>query len=320
MNKLILIITLYLLYKIGFIGKIVNTMLPFILAFVLAYAFDPLLNKLNKKLPKYISIIIIVSILLFILITLLYLIIPSLIKESNNIINIFIYFIKELSNRYNIDLNFILTKVDNILSYKHIITGINISISLITSFILCLISFIYFLIDIDNIKLYLKGINNNKLLNYLYYVNKDLKNYLNSLIKISVISFFEYWLGFSIIGHGNSLMMGMVAMITNLIPYIGSMLVLLIGILSCPNIIIKICILYIVLNMIDGYIINPFVYNKYNKINPLLVLISLSIGSIFGIKGMILSLPILIILLSTYHYFKDDINNKINYLLSNKAS
>src|SRR5574344_80818 len=117
MNKLILVIIIYLLYKIGFIGKIVNTMLPFILAFVLAYACDPALKKLNRKLPKYISIIIIVSILLFIIILLLYLIIPSFIKEGNNLINLFIYYIKELSIKYNIDLNFILSKVDNVLSY-----------------------------------------------------------------------------------------------------------------------------------------------------------------------------------------------------------
>lgn len=308
MPKIFILILIYMFYKVGFIGKLVNASLPFILAFVLAYIFYPLELKLNRKLPKGLSIsIIIISIVSFIFI-LFRIMIPLFINESSTLINILITYMNNLSYKFNIDVSLILKKINDIINYNHIINGISISINVITNLILCFISFIYILYDMDKIVSCIEKVN-SKIYNYLIYINKDLNNYISSLIKISVISFFEYTLVFLIIHHPNPLMVGMLASILNIIPFIGGIITIFITILLCPSMIIKISITYIILGLLDGYIITPYVYGKYNKINPLLGLISLSIGSIFGIIGIILSFPILIIIISTYKYFK---NNNIS--------
>ena len=64
--------------------------------------------------------------------------------------------------------------------------------------------------------------------------------------------------------------------------------------------------------MVDGYVINPIVYGKTNKVHPLVVIMSVFAGGIlFGILGIIISLPLAIIIITTIQYFKDDVKDKI---------
>ncbi len=293
MTKIVIILIIYILYKLNLLGKLVNTSLPFLFGFVLAYILNPIVLKLNKKLPKLLSISIVVLSLILMMFILFYILIPILIKESDNIYNLFI----SLSSRFNIDIS----KLNELLNYKSILNGISLSLNVITNSIITFISFIYMLIDMDKIKKLIKNIN-IKLYNYLSYISKDLKEYISSLIKISIISFFEYTLAFLIIRHPNSLLIGLLSGVLNMIPYLGGMITIFITIILAPNMIIRVSILYIVLGLIDGYVITPYVYGKYNKVNPILGLFALSIGGLFGPIGIIMSYPILIIILSSIRY------------------
>ncbi len=293
MTKIVIILIIYILYKLNLLGKLVNTSLPFLFGFVLAYILNPIVLKLNKKLPKLLSISIVVLSLILMMFILFYILIPILIKESDNIYNLFI----SLSSRFNIDIS----KLNELFNYKNILNGISLSLNVITNSIITFISFIYMLIDMDKIKKLIKNIN-IKLYNYLSYISKDLKEYISSLIKISIISFFEYTLAFLIIRHPNPILIGLLSGVLNMIPYLGGMLTIFITIILAPNMIIRVSILYIVLGLIDGYVITPYVYGKYNKVNPILGLFALSIGGLFGPIGIIMSYPILIIILSSIRY------------------
>lgn len=308
LKLLVIIYILTKLFNLNFIGKVIDVILPFFIAFVLAYIIYPLLKRLNKFLPKCLSIIIIILILFIIIFLFFYLIIPLLIKEIGNLLNILIFYINLLQNKYDINITYLLSKLDKILDYKYIFNSVSISFSYITKFILCFISFIYLLIDMNRIEIMIKNISNKKIYNYLYILDKDVRGYITSLIKISIISFFEYSLAFKLIGHSDCILMGLVAGITNLIPYIGGIFVLIVGILTSPSLIIKTSILYFIMGLIDNYIINPYIYGKYNQVHPLISLISMSLlGYIFGFIGIIFSIPITIIIITTYHYFKNDI-------------
>ena len=309
MNKLIILLILYFLYKIGFIVKLFNAIIPFILGLGLSYMFYPLEKLLNKKTPKVFSITIIVLLILLFIVFIINIIIPSIIKDGPNLINTIFIYLYNLSIKYNINIDIIISKLSNI-NYSHIINGISISVSFISNIVIIFISFIYFLYYMDSIK---NKLSNLKIYNYLKYINNDLTKYISSLAKISIISFFEYIIAFKIIGYPKPLLIGLLASILNMIPYIGGVITVFITIIIVPSMIVKISILYIILGLIEGYIITPYVYGKYNKINPLIGLISLSIGSILGFLGMVLSFPILIIILSTINYIKEN-NIKISIL------
>lgn len=312
MYKIIVIYIIYKLLNKEIIGKVINITLPFIMAFVLAYIFNPLLKKLNKRIPKIVCILIILLLFISLIFLLLWLIIPLFINETNSLIKILINYINILEIKYSINLSSLINNLYKLLDYKYIISGISYSLSFVTSFIIMFISFIYILIDIDKIELFIKKYFKNNIYNCLKKIDINLKHYLLSLIKISIISFFEYSISFFIIKHSNPLIIGISASICNLIPYVGGIIVLIIAILTSPSNIIKTSMLFLMLGLVDSYLINPFIYGKYNKIHPVLGLISASIfGYIFGIPGVILSLPLTIILLTIIDFYKKNI---ISYL------
>lgn len=313
MIKIILILIVYLFYKIGFIGKLIHICLPFLYGFVLAYIFNPIYIYLKKHLNSFLSILIIIFIILLVFI-LLIIFMPSIIKDitylSKTIINYLIF----ISNKYNINIQDIVIKINEIMNYNYIIECISKSINYIYKIFLTLISFIYMLIDMPKIKESIYKIN-PKVSKYLNYIGSDFNKYIGSLIKISIITFFEYTFAFLLIGHKYALLVGFIAGILNMIPYLGGILTVFITILLEPAIIVKISITYLILGLIDGYLISPYIYGKYNKINPIIGLFAISFGSIFNITGIILSFPILIIIKSTIEYInknKIDIKKIIN--------
>jgi len=137
--------------------------------------------------------------------------------------------------------------------------------------------------------------------------------FLSGFLKIVIISFFEYLILYSIIGHPNALMLGTLAAFGNLIPYFGGIITNIIAAITAfvisPELFIKTIIIFIIFSAIDGYVINPFVYGKTNKIHPLVVIVSVFAGGILGgIVGIVLALPISIVILATIKFYKEDIS------------
>lgn len=308
MYKLIIIIFIICLsIKLELLGKILNVILPFILSFALAYIVYPFYKKL-KRLPRLLSILIIFIIIITIIL-ILYLIIAIAKEQAIISINYIANYLNIISKKYNLDLSNILTTINKILDLKILFNSIS---STLTTFIIFIISFIYILFDIDKIELFQQKYKNKKICILLKNIDTNLKKYINSLLKISIISFFEYYIAFLLIKYPSPLLIGLIASITNLIPYIGGILVLIIAIITSPNIIIKISILYLLLSLIDTYIINPYIYNKYNQINPLLELLFITIISyILGIIGLIFSIPITIIIITIIRFYKKEIITNI---------
>ncbi len=70
-----------------------------------------------------------------------------------------------------------------------------------------------------------------------------------------------------------------------------------------------ICILF---PLIDNYFISPKVYGKMNDINPLISIIMLAIsGRLFGMFGIIISIPIYLLFRTTYSFFKSNLKNEV---------
>ena len=64
---------------------------------------------------------------------------------------------------------------------------------------------------------------------------------------------------------------------------------------------------------LDGYVINPLVYGRTNKVHPIVVISAVFAGGILaGVLGIIISLPVAIIIITTYKYYKEDIFEKIS--------
>lgn len=344
LNILILAVLIYLglltsNYWLGFIFKIISILLPFIIAFGIAYSLYPLVRKLKKKgLSNKLSVTIVAASCIFIIIALIAITVPlvydQLILLSQSIADV----INDVSEKFAINLGDFKSTVNSVLDDmikavgKYVSDGtfdfVGKSLDFLTNAIIILIVSIYFLADMENIRREVKEIftrnkHKRKTYNYIRVLDRELGQYLNGLAIFIGIQFVEYSLLFRIIDHPNWLLLGLLASLTTVIPYFGGLItniiaVILASVVSTPLFIATLIICLIFPN-IDGYIISPKIYGKTNNINPLWTIFAVVAGgSLFGIAGIMISLPVYIAINCTFNYYKDDILGKIDDIKEDK--
>lgn len=335
MNCALIMTIIFLLYKtgnlwIGIFSKVWDITLPFFIAFILAYALHPLVTFFtDRKLPRGLAIFIILVIIIAVFSILGVIVVPLLFNQLISLFNGIIAFLKEISIEYDINLGAFQTSLaDNFNQIimnlgKYVSDGainiIGISLGYLSKVLICFSATMYFLSDMDKIRESAKRIlrkKSKKVYHYFDLVDREMHSYLTGFARIMIISVFEYTLVYTLIGHPNAVLLGCLAMIAGLIPYFGGILNNIVAAVTAfvisPSLFIKTIIVFVILSFVDGYVINPLVYGKTNKVHPLVVIISVFAGgALFGILGIVISLPLAIILITTFKYFKEDVMDKI---------
>ena len=334
-NIALITLIIFLIYRtgnlwLGLTDKFIMIITPFIFAFAASYAIYPFLEKLQKKLPKSISIAIIVMAILLILSGVIYIVATLLVGQLSSLFDSIISFFGKIGDmNFDINVSSIETSLKDI--FKEIMTSlgeyvsngtINLignSMALLSRLFIGFAAFVYFLIDMEKIRHEVKEFlkkRTDKLYRYVVELDNQMRRYLTGLLKVMVISVFEYMLAYSIIGHPNAILLGLLAGIANLIPYFGgignNIIATITAFVVSPAMFIKTIIVFTIMSSVDGYLINPMIYGKTNSIHPLIVILSIFAGGIiFGIPGIIISFPCAIIAVTTYKFFKDDISHSV---------
>jgi putative permease len=104
--------------------------------------------------------------------------------------------------------------------------------------------------------------------------------------------------GLIIIGYPFAFILGIIAAITNILPYIGPIIgfvpALVIGLVDQnPNTTLgAMVVLYVIANVIDLALVFPLLVSKIVNLHPMIVVISVIFGSqVGGVVGMIISIP-----------------------------
>jgi len=333
-NIALLVLIIFLLYQtselwMGLVILLSRIISPFLIAFAVAYALYPGARFLeNHKVPKKLSVFIVITLVISIFGITLFMVFPLLFEQLGSLFNSIITFIKEISLEYDIDFgplqNTLSESFNDIIKTlgKYISNGaisvIGVSVNYLTIAFIAIASAIYFLIDMDKIRTGIKNklSKNSKMYNYVKALDHSMKNYLTGFMKIVLITMFEYSIAFLIVGHPNAILLGFLAAIASLIPYFGGLFTNIIAAITAfvisPALFVRTIIAFAILSLIDSYVINPFIYGKTNEIHPLVVILAVFAGGkLFGILGIVISLPFAILIIITYHYFKNDINDKM---------
>lgn len=341
-NILIGLLIISLLYWIsglwlGIFEKIMAILFPFIIAFAIAYALNPFCKKLtNCGIPRWLAVGIIYFLIIGFTVLIGIIVVPMFYDQVVLFLSNISAVITDISSKYELDLGIIQTSLSDISSDllkdvgSHIsdgaITIVNTSISFLTNLIIILIVSVYLLFDMDKIRNYIKKKlkkGKKRIYNYVKTLDCEVNNYFSGLLKNIIIQFFEYTTIFFLIGHPNYLILGILAAVTTIIPYFGGLIInilaLLIASVVSTKLFIATLIVCLICPNIDGYIISPRVYGKTNQLHPLVNIFAVFAGGILGgFWGIVISLPIAIILLATYRFFKGDINDKIEVIKERK--
>lgn len=113
-------------------------------------------------------------------------------------------------------------------------------------------------------------------------------------------------IGLFILGVEHALVIGFFAGIFNVIPYLGPLLGAILGaslaLLGCLDLdfysytfplLLKVLVVFLVVQLIDNFVFQPYIYSSSVKAHPLeIFLVILAAGSLAGVVGMILAIPV----------------------------
>lgn len=341
LNLLITIGIVCLLYLIkdlwvGIVVNIFKIIAPFILAFAIAYVIYPLVKKLiDAGSPKWLAILAVCilgigSVLIIILLT-----VPMLYEQILLLFSNISVLLSDLGTKYELNLGGLQSSITdfstNIISKlgSSISSGalsiVGTSVSVLSTAVVSICAAIYFLIDMDKIRKTIKNYLSNKnkrTLRYISELDKELVKYTTGLGLEILVQCIEYILAFLIIGHPNFLILGVISGLSVIIPYFGGFLVAILSLLVSSVISTKMFLLTALVcavgSILDGNVIGPKIYGKTNSLHPLIVIFSVSAGGmIAGFWGIVISLPVAIIIKTTYNFYKKDIGKKIKKIKRN---
>lgn len=333
----ILIIVTFILVssKIDFIFQPIGTFFttlfaPILIAGFLYYLLNPLVNLLMKLGVKRLPAIALIFILLIAIIVLVFMsVIPNLVDQlvslAKNIpgfVNNMQTWLQEAANNATRFPLFKELDVDKYISNFDVSAGnllqqflggltnsLGSLIGKITTVVLLLITvpfiLFYMLKDgeklVPNVEKVFPEKQRENIKGLLKQLNKTLSDYISGqAIECLFVGTFTF-LGYLLIGVDYAFLFGVIAGLTNLIPYLGPYLglapALIYTFFDSPYKALLCVIVVIVVQQIDGNVIYPNVIGKSLNIHPLtIILILLVAGNLAGILGVFLGVPVYAIL------------------------
>ncbi|MBE6152007.1 MAG: AI-2E family transporter [Firmicutes bacterium] len=317
----------------AFVFECISIVAPLFIGFVIAWLFNPLVNKLQKKGVKRIfGASLVYLIFVGLLVLLISLIIPMMSDQINDFVKMIPSVFDSIKNWIdglfnnavdgsNIDIvglkNDIFSKIEifatglteglpatSINFVKSLFSGLStFAVGLIIGFFL-LVSFDNF----NNILSFLPRRLQKDTKNLGDEINDSLRKFVQGTLILSSLVFGVSSLGFLICGLKSPLLFGLFCGITNVIPYVGPYIggipAVIVGLSQGPLVGIGVLIVIVIVQFIEGNLLQPIVMSKTMKLHPVTIMLGLLIcGHFWGIIGMIVATPIVSTIKIAWNYF-----------------
>lgn len=128
-------------------------------------------------------------------------------------------------------------------------------------------------------------------------IGAALRSYLFT-VGIAILVMGALWtLGLWVIGIRFALLFGVLAGVVEVVPYVGPLLglipPLLYALAAEPGKALYVVLLYTLLHILEGYVLVPYVLHERERFPPPLVVLSILLcGSLFGVLGALLAVPL----------------------------
>ncbi|OCS82927.1 AI-2E family transporter [Caryophanon tenue] len=305
--------------------------LPGVLGVILYYLLRPILRILMKwRIPKGWGILLIFIGAIGALTLLIVLVFPFLRDQFTELVQEFPNYVSSVINntvqwinnsrfddffaRFNIDYmqiaqdlsNDLITTVKDTLSTfaQSIASGLTSFVSALTGFVLSLVivPFILFYLLWEGEKLpkFVLRIFPPRAREEVHAImsdmDKQISSYIQGQILVSICIGIMITIGFLIIGMPYALLLGFLAMITSVVPYLGPVIAItpavILAIVSSPFMLIKLAVVWTIVQLVEGKFISPQIMGKSLSIHPItIIFVLLTAGSLFGVPGVILGIP-----------------------------
>ncbi|MEK3975059.1 AI-2E family transporter [Psychrobacillus sp. FSL K6-1267] len=305
-----------------------NVILPIILAVIVYYLLRPILRMLEKiKVKRVLGILLIFLALVGIVTLLVFLVFPFLkaqfFRLAEELPGYFIEVLSQLDSflRTNTFISSYYLQIENDVAnllydlpkelgvffqntFTGIATGISSFIGILTSFILAIVTvpfiLFYLLKDGEKLPAYILKIfpprMREDLKSVFTSIDKQISSYIQGQILVSMCIGIMIFIGFTIIGMDYALLLGVLAMVTSVVPYLGPVIAItpaaIIALVTSPFMLIKLAVVWTVVQLIEGKFISPQIMGKSLHVHPItIIFVLITSGALFGVPGVILGIP-----------------------------
>lgn len=305
-----------------------SILMPMVIALLLYYLFVPVIDFLEKHGVKRLwGVILLFLVLVGVLAGLIGIAIPALQDQVVSLIESFPSFVESISNTVmgwieNIPASDSVDQLiqtaeewagqlpQNIAQFlSNGVSGLSSVLSGLTNVVVTLVTVpivLFFLLkDADRFFNGLLGIAPPKwrtgFIRIASEINSQVGSYITGQLIIASSIGIMMYIGFLVIGLDYSGILAVVAGFTSIIPYIGPTLAfipaLVIALIDSWFMVVKLILVWLVVQFIDGNLIEPNVMGRQLNVHPLTIIIVLLVmGDLIGVFGLIFGVPIYAIL------------------------
>ncbi len=335
------IITLFGIYFVALLFKryslVADTFYTIIISMILAYFLNPLVNYFERKglkrifaaLAVYLTILGVISVLSISVLPRTGREIKRLAINFPEYVNAVTIWINNLYAGYSdtlTEMPELLTSIEDVVSQNlaRVQSGIANSIesfvlsivglfTRIISWILTPILTFYFLVDkehfIDKFRKLIPKKHKEDILELLREIDTAMSQFIRGRLLMAVMVGITTTIFLFLMGIEFAIVIGFITGLADIVPYIGPFLgflpAVIFAFIASPIKALWVGVFFIVIQWVENNILGPKVLGKSTGMHPLTILLAIIVGgTIFGVMGMILSVPAVSISMILFDYFK----------------
>ncbi|MBQ8100498.1 MAG: AI-2E family transporter [Paludibacteraceae bacterium] len=321
-------------------SRLSGVLLPFVVSWFIAYLLHPIVNFFQHKVRlkhRALAVFVTLAVLALVLAGVIAMLVPLVGREVTKMSSLLSAYLSGLNAETLLpaawqeairnwiaeaDLQALIGQVnfsaiwDKISPYLSGLLGGSLSfVSGLFVVFICFLYLVFILIDYESISSGLRSIVPPKYREMVYGILADLEAGMNKYFRgqalVATCVGVLFSIGFLITGLPLAVVVGLFIGLLNMVPYLqafGIPVTMVLGILQSADtgtaywiILIEIAAVFIVVQAIQDLVLTPLIMGNVIGMNPAVMLLSLSIwGSLLGVAGMIIALPITTVIISYY--------------------
>jgi predicted PurR-regulated permease PerM len=316
----------FTILALAFLYLVRNVLVILFFAIIIASAVTPFANWLEqKRIPRLLGVLLLYLTFFGLIVFFLSLIVPVISSELSQLTQALPEFISNISGalekaqqttttRYFDFFSEIQNLLDSFSQFLQVSSGsalnliINVFGGLLSFFAIIVISF-YLSVMKQGVAGFIRSVLPTKYEDYIiglwkraeHKVGRWLQGQLLLALSVGLIVF----VGLSLLKIKYALLLGIVAMILEIVPIVGPVISAIPGVVlafaQSPMLGIWVIVFYVAVQQIESHILTPLVLGKTLGLNPVTVIIALLVGgTLGGIIGILLSVPVAVIVVEIF--------------------
>jgi len=316
----------FTILALTFLYLVRNVLVILFFAIIIASAITPFANWLEqKRIPRLLGVLLLYLTFFGLIVFFLSLIVPVISSELSQLTQALPEFISNISGalekaqqttttRYFDFFSEIQNLLDSFSQFLQVSSGsalnliINVFGGLLSFFAIIVISF-YLSVMKQGVAGFIRSVLPTKYEDYIiglwkraeHKVGRWLQGQLLLALSVGLIVF----VGLSLLKIKYALLLGIVAMILEIVPIVGPVISAIPGVVlafaQSPMLGIWVIVFYVAVQQIESHILTPLVLGKTLGLNPVTVIIALLVGgTLGGIIGILLSVPVAVIVVEIF--------------------